>query len=521
MSATFIHTLPVEIHAMIFRFLDPASHLDFALADKTLYARSNKVLKHHQECFRSYRLCAEWDATTLVDRLRAVAVDHIAAWHVRTVEGLHAAVLCQNRFIDEPELGALADLVHATMHANSIPAFAISRIRSRNQEALLAALVALCPQLHTLKLREFHTTYRDSKEEEEENEGNDDEKSENLWDDSQIHLQYIENRSHNLFCNYILAVRELPPQPRPEWIWPPGLNSLRAILIGFPPIYYDDLVAANVAPIFLLPNIRTIYLAGLFAADEDDDGLDVDWDWNETLLPEKSSTVEHLFIEAASSEAAKYAVGRFVQSAQTLKTFIVKNCEFTDFDALVGHVSKHHDKTLETFIFDDDEGQMRGYRCSRFIPEECFDRSNAVRIFTVDIEDVRLESLRYSDDRQDGLTGEAGQRAAFIERFSCSVPENVEVLIYRSAGHPLYKDGIKEIEDALVQLVEKESCPSLRNIYLDEILISARYRQDQKDCIQRIVQWGKRHSIEVAVDPGSTQRYIAEVCDGLFDLSYV
>ena len=97
--------------------------------------------------------------------------------------------------------------------------------------------------------------------------------------------QYIGHRSHSLFCNYIRAVHEILPQPKPDWIWTPGLVSLHAILIGTPPVRHNIIDAANVAPIFLLLNICSIYLGGLFVADKDD-GFDVDWGWSETLLPE-------------------------------------------------------------------------------------------------------------------------------------------------------------------------------------------------------------------------------------------
>ena len=87
-----------------------------------------------------------------MDCLRAVVANHIAAWHVRGVDRLHTAIFYQNRFVDEPELfnlGKLADLIHATINANNIPAFAIFRMRSGYSKALQVALVAMCPHLHS------------------------------------------------------------------------------------------------------------------------------------------------------------------------------------------------------------------------------------------------------------------------------------------------------------------------------------------------------------------------------------
>lgn len=159
MSATDIHAFPLEVYERIFHFLDPASHLDFALADKHLYFYSYGTLKHHEECHKLYHPCLELTEDTLPGLLRTIATDHIAAWHVRTVEGLDRSRGYQTELMDEAPLRALESLIQAKMISSRMPVFGIRQMRNGYQEALQLALIALCPRLHTLKSRSFFRNF--------------------------------------------------------------------------------------------------------------------------------------------------------------------------------------------------------------------------------------------------------------------------------------------------------------------------------------------------------------------------
>lgn len=172
-SAMDIHMFPLEVYERIFRFLDSASHLDFALADKHIYSYSLNILKHHRECYKQYNTCSDLTAETLANLLRIVAVDHIAAWHVRSIQAIHPIVDYQSSHIcGETKLRALVDTVQSSMISNDVPVFGGARMRRGDQEALQTALVVLCPQLWTLDCREFFTALKSREDEDEEKDEN-------------------------------------------------------------------------------------------------------------------------------------------------------------------------------------------------------------------------------------------------------------------------------------------------------------------------------------------------------------
>lgn len=276
------------------------------------------------------------------------------------------------------------------------------------------------------------------------------------------------------------------------------------------------------APIFLLPNIRNIYLKGLYL----DRWRGGGWKWNEALLPRQSSSVAHLFIEEATPGPVKYAVTRFVASAKALRSFVVKNSDFDDFDIIVYNLAQEHGQTLETFIYIDEENGLRGFPCIKFMPRPGgveLDQLNAIRIFTINMSDVQLSALRRctKDELHCGRINLRGF-AKFFRQLANSVPKNVEVLIYRNSSGGWKKDEFEAIEAAFAELFEGEGYsdyPNLRTIYLDEVFVACDLCGliAAEQCSKWLVQMGKQHGIEFIFDPGSTERYVTEVCNTLFD----
>jgi hypothetical protein len=164
--ATTFHLFSVELVAKIYRYLDPASHLDFALTDKHIFLYSYDILERHRKHRQSYRTLTDGSPETLIRALRNVATDHIAAWHIRTFEGLNASEVPPNYDATEAELVVLTKTVHDAMVANGIPAFSLRRLRNGDFNALQTALLALSMGLHTVKSTKFFPVPEDIDEEE-------------------------------------------------------------------------------------------------------------------------------------------------------------------------------------------------------------------------------------------------------------------------------------------------------------------------------------------------------------------
>jgi hypothetical protein len=171
-----IHNFPLEILERVYRHLDPASHLDFALTDKHIFYHSQQILEHHRECHQSYQTCSVQSPESLFSLLRIVTLDHIAAWHIRIFEGLNATDEKSSQL--EAGRSPMVELFCSKLLANSTPLFGISRVESGDQEALQTTLLTLCYRIHTIKSTRFFPALGD---EDEDYVGSD-----NLWHDSEI-----------------------------------------------------------------------------------------------------------------------------------------------------------------------------------------------------------------------------------------------------------------------------------------------------------------------------------------------
>ncbi|KAF2668717.1 hypothetical protein BT63DRAFT_440818 [Microthyrium microscopicum] len=579
-----IDSLPLELVQSIYRYLDPAYHLNFALTNKKIFNQSQSTLENHQKCSRSFR---NWSFGTsrdnngvgLVDLLSTVAFDHVAAWHVQTLELKYNSTTEIIDAVSESSLQAVTRLVNAAMTANGIPAFTLRRIREGNVEALQFALIAFSSGLHTLKLENYPLPVAVGDEEREQ------ETNDELWRQSEKYGGYIEQSNQNLFSNIIRATLEIDPQP----LWSPGFQCLQHIIIRSPiepsePV--SEIDAMNVASVFLLPNISSIYLRGLaFHGAAAEAGT-----WAADLrLPKRSSTVQHLFLELAQGGEVKYAVNTILASAKCLKTFILKDCEFNDFDISIGILAQDTPQsTLETLLWSDEPGWLTGYRCSKFDPDEVVQHMGSIRILTLDIFDIFLGY----EGRLSGIVENSNQDS-FVTWLGYSLNCYLETLVIKCSDR-LSEADLRAINDAVVELMqfkeeqeeeysdeedqgegdqdqdqdqdeevrnEKEEdqdevdrdeegedgedqheededgghCLSrIREIYLDEVVDSyargfERYqssrpdRQSDQDRVfarslfDQAVDSTSKYDVNLCLDKGATLRYFQKVCDQHFE----
>jgi len=257
---------------------------------------------------------------------------------------------------------------------------------------------------------------------------------------------------------------------RPQPIWPPGFENLHTIIIGGPfssvsapsldhgflvdPI--ERLSAANVAPLFLLPHLRSVYLRGLY-----EDRYDVEPFGPDFTLPEKSLSLEHLFLDRAHPEAVKHAINAIIKSAKALKSLIVKDCEFNDLDHMVGCAdsSSGNANTLETLLWSEEEGDLRGYRSSKFYVDETVPGMYSIRVLALDMSDVlQCCTVRYSDKEcADKVEGYEFSHTDFIEYFQWLVSDSarsLEVVVFKVKYGVFFEAAARVINDAIIHIVK-------------------------------------------------------------------
>src|ERR1700761_9620919 len=119
-----LHSLPLDLLEKIYRHLDPAFHLGLALVDKHIFNLSQHIIERHQKYYHSFRTSSDQDLRALFTQLRAVAVDHAAACHLQTFEGLNRNSEHQiTNHASKAELATLAETVQKSMVSIDIPPF--------------------------------------------------------------------------------------------------------------------------------------------------------------------------------------------------------------------------------------------------------------------------------------------------------------------------------------------------------------------------------------------------------------
>ncbi len=171
--------LPAELVQRIYSFLDPSSHLDFALCCRTVAALARDVLARHQTCHKLHLTYADRPFQDARKNLLKIAQDHIRAWHVRTFEIWNdieeaeetwsaanpADALHRPRTPEESlgptvysrsELSLIADSLR-----NAVPDLPLNisvccfRIQAGDSQMLRLATLLLCPRVKTIKFSRF------------------------------------------------------------------------------------------------------------------------------------------------------------------------------------------------------------------------------------------------------------------------------------------------------------------------------------------------------------------------------
>ena len=150
-----IHSLPIELVENIYRRLDPASHLNFALVDKYILEFSEAVLKRHGIYWCTFENITDEDPKHLAHVLGHVAKDHVAAWHLRTFESSNART---GIVLNDEAFKILDRKFNVAMNTNGFPAFRLDCPRFNGlylAEVFETAVLALSTGLERIHFKSF------------------------------------------------------------------------------------------------------------------------------------------------------------------------------------------------------------------------------------------------------------------------------------------------------------------------------------------------------------------------------
>ncbi|CAA9963704.1 hypothetical protein PTMSG1_07064 [Pyrenophora teres f. maculata] len=459
------------IHGILER-IPPASHLDFSCTCKKIFADSSDILERHRVAHAKYSVSSDIDPLTVPTLLRSAFGydDPILAWHVRSLEiwydrkdwsewkPLKFDIRIDQDLNTSPISwkyipGEIDDYLERLEQGWAGPSltrvFVVrSDIEDGEDAYLKAILIANCPRLQDVKfvMRGRHE---------------------------------VQGYSCISYLGFLID------HARGERTsWPPGLQNLRNIAIGvtsetwMDSAFHPTTPAFNtvmLARLFNLPNIEKIYFKDLVSQEFDR----TPW---ETLLPAKSSSLKHLFLDNCAELSQKFCNALFgAPSALISCSFRAGPALLEDTDMLISSLEYYQKHTLESLMFygfssnHDESENIRGYRCRAFRPEE-LENFTTLKQICINTQDIELDAFYDAETCKE----ENETDGAWLERFfALRLPKTLEVLVLWDGlanvhihWEPNPKVGFENAVIGLVTgkyLEEDEPKQPLKAIYLREV----------------------------------------------------
>lgn len=530
----FIANLSIELIYHIIDFIPPESHLDFACTCKKFASYSSKVLKRHQEAYSRYRVASDLSPTTVPTLLRSIfgRADPLLAWHVRTIEVwyertnwtewkelrfdqvLHEDdmdVDCTAWQWQDDELDEYLEDLEGQFDGlveggeDEIRMEARQQFEDGRDGILKMLLIAYCPRLRSVKF----VTHDDH------------EKSTLGWLKKLIEGSIVYG-SH----------------------WPPGISNVQEVAVGvesdtwmsnIPELSGSDATHLEIplqifSSLLRLPRLDTIYYNGLHRGDDNDD-TDFDTD---TLMPNKSSTVKHIYLDDCGDLFYNFR-NALCEAPVALESFALRATThgetLDDFDSVASGLCLAQSASLHTFILygPHDGRSVHGYRCSCYRPEE-LQRARNLKTVAIDASDVDLDCM-YSCDGRDGQMTEDEQRRFFVKWFrETAFPSTIERLIFWGAIDYHFMERSKGkflewLEEALISVIQSRQeaemqssgeddqesednrgpfHPNLQAVYLEEVERQYKPSIDEdsefftnKLHFQKLIEVGKAAGIDI------------------------
>ncbi|KAF7551436.1 hypothetical protein G7Z17_g5022 [Cylindrodendrum hubeiense] len=475
-SQVLLTTLPTEILDHIIKYVDLASHLDFACSCKVIANCAQPILKRHQDAYQKYRNLSDLSPLTVPTLLRSVVefADPISVWHVRSFDIWGSRMGWEHwRPFDVQESiffnGNIDPLKWSYQSVNTddyLPPFqgkmsvdeldmARSELKNGHDGFMKMLLISMCPRLRDLK--------------------------------------FINSEPEKTSLGWLaraIAWHRLGES------WPEGFKALRDVAVGVPwtdmHIYQHSESALD--NILHLPNIDSIYYSGFSERgmddSENDDNEDSDEDDADTCpLPPGCSSVRHIFLDHLTGMSRDYSEA-LVTAPRELISMSFRETYHLDY---VDNIVKTLGPSVQSLMFYKNRG-LHGYRCSAYQPDEV---AFAARHLSIDIRDVELAG--YGECVRDN--GRDLDHDSFVEYFAeRAFPESLEVLVlWESVGAFIVKDGdgIQFLEDAVIALIESGDHPNLKAVYLDEVEASTDEPRADRICFQKAIAAGVRAGVDV------------------------
>ncbi|KXJ96247.1 hypothetical protein Micbo1qcDRAFT_218136 [Microdochium bolleyi] len=508
MAATAsLTTLPPELVSRLLGFTDPETHLSLALASKHMRNMLSNSLGYHARCHRRFHALSDISPSSLPHLLAEGRLNRTALWHVRSLEiwgarrswddweKAHDLVLpegsdtaspeCQGRdelasprpygpgYFTQDELDAFMGILEDEMHFDHATAYWWrASIEDGCDIALKGIVAAVCP-----RLEDFRIVWAPVKIAQDDDHGY----FERLKDPKE---QVVENTVaspvyQELDLRFIGQSIRAVASSGGGLVWPPGFASLRRLAVGIRSLALPDntpegpegtcwLNSTAIVPFFTLPQLESLYAAGLSWAERDPGAEDdVEITYTDPILEDCLSNIRELFF---SDSAMMYpTVTRFIKACKSLKSLAFQKCDLRSFEiaSLHGPLVSHAEmfRGLTTYACD-----LEGYRSDFCDPEDLPELS------TFSAFDLAMFGIEYVVDEAEKAGGAV---AMFTKRFASWLracpSRHINVTRLSPAKAFCHELRLQELlDDALAHIFENEMVEDrdafkLKAIFLHEV----------------------------------------------------
>ncbi|KAA8620365.1 hypothetical protein PtrSN002B_000656 [Pyrenophora tritici-repentis] len=418
----FLTRFATELIQEIIERIPPASHLDFACTCKKIFADSSDILERHHVAHDRYSVSSDIDPITVPTLVRSALGygDPILAWHVRSLEiwydrkhwwewkSLKFDIPIDQDTNTSPISwgyipGETDDYLERLGQGWAGPSLARvfearSNIEAGGDAHLKANLIANCPRLQDVKL-----------------------------------VMPARYEMMGFCCIRYLGFL-IDHVQNQGTSWPPGLQNLRNIAVGVISETWMDSVydpttqtynTVILAHLFKLPSIEKIYFRDLVSQEYDQRP------WG-TIIPAKSSSLKHLFLDNCSALSQTFCNALFAAPSALIScAFRAGSALLEDADMIITPLEYYQNHTLESLMFygfgsnHDNSEHIRGYRCHAFRPAE-LEKFTTLKQVCMNTQDTELDAFYEAETgkKEDETDG------AWLERFfALRLPKTLEVLV--------------------------------------------------------------------------------------------
>lgn len=509
-SPCSILKLSTEILFLVIDYIPLDSHFSFASTCTRLATASRHVLQRHRDAYDRFQVGSDLDPATVPLLLRSAfgLSDPIPAWHLRSFEVWRDRAEWADWVtldLEKPPVSrshcAVSDLQVQPEDARHYlewfrqygrkdfedehEGVGLEQVEEGSDGLLKVLLFARCPRLRDLKfvtrshgsssclywLRIFISQSlqdEDDDEDEDDTESKSDTESESE-DDDDSHSKQTDRPK-------LVKTSSLTPIATP---WPTGFTSLRHVAVGITSGTWMDHdpeapSTSLLAHLLRLPNITSIFFAGLRGNERDADYYNRDPDFNDLaadIIPPDCSSVQHFQLDGCS-ELDEFGDALFAAPRELLTVSFryVQDTELGGATGIVQQLAESQCASLRSLMwYGYDDRAVLGDHCIVSRPEELVEFGTLKHV-SVNIEDVELSVEHSSSLSRDWEKIPEDNCSDYYVRYVAEMfPEGTEVLVLWDGGATGSGGELALLDRAVARMITSGRYEHLQAIFLEDV----------------------------------------------------